>query len=32
LDLLEARGISFNSNETIDLLLYYRSMEKGEIH
>src|SRR5664280_2766969 len=29
LDLLEARGISFNSNETIDLLLYYRSMEKG---
>ena len=32
LELLETRGISFDSNETIDLLLYYRSMEKGEIH
>ena len=32
LELLKTRGICFDSNETIDLLLYYRSMEKGEIH
>ena len=28
LELLEARGISFDSKEIIDLLLFYRSMEK----
>jgi len=28
-ELLKAKGISFDSNETIDLLLYYRSLEKN---
>jgi hypothetical protein len=31
-ELLEARGLIFKSKETKDLLLYYRMLEKIEIH
>jgi Glycosyl transferase family 2 len=31
-ELLEAKGIKFNSKETKDLLLLYRRLEKAEIH